>query len=228
MILDIVIGGLALIAVLSGLIKGFLKVFAKWASFFAVICAIVFLTAPAASLLAKTGLGDYLADTFEGIFAKKSAFSQIIEQGDKSACAAAMQAGGIPVFLSSQLSGWAAKSLAAENGTLAGVFGLFVAKAILIVGAAIILIILVMIVLKILKTVMKKLHKFKPMRVLDRIFGIILSVAILAVFVMLILGVVSIISGYSFAEPIINYIEESKIVGFLYEHNPLADLFKSL
>ena len=75
---------------------------------------------------------------------------------------------------------------------------------------------------------MKKLHKFKPMRVLDRIFGIILSVAILAVFVMLILGVVSIISGYSFAEPIINYIEESKIVGFLYEHNPLADLFKSL
>lgn len=227
MIIDIVIGSLALIAVLSGLIKGFLKVFTKWASLFAVICAIVFLTAPAASLLAKTGLGDYLANSFEDMFAKKAAFSQIIEQGDKSGCAAALQAGGLPAFLSSWLSGWASKSLVAENGTLANVFGLALAKVILIAGALIILIILVMIILKIFKVVIKKLHKFKPMRILDRIFGIVLSVAILAVFVMLILALVSLLSKLSFAQSFIEYIANSKIGGFLYEHNPLVNLLSN-
>ena len=220
MILDVALGIVALIVLFAGILRGFLKVFNKWASFFAVIFGLIFLTGTVASLIGKTGLEKYFVGLFEGSFSGEK-FSAAVEKGNVDGFRTALHDCGVPAFFASILSTLLKGLLPAESVSLGTFLSQTITTIILNVIAAILLIIVIMLLLFIIKKVLLKLQVFTPVKVLDRIFGVIISFVIYAFFVILIFGIIAYLNkiiDIGFLQKIEDYILDSKVGGFIYEN----------
>ena len=128
-----------------------------------------------------------------------------------------------------KLAVWLAERFINEKNsgetTLAGAAAGMLTTIILFVILFIVYCILLGLIIFVLRKIFKNLHKSDntAVRVVDRVLGAIVSVCLALIFLLLVLAILHAMARV--IPTVHEYLQSSPVCGFLYEHNPLSNIF---
>ena len=124
---------------------------------------------------------------------------------------------------------WLANKFIEEDGpTLSGAVANMITSAIVSVVLFILYCILLGIICYILRKIFKSMHKSdnKAIRVTDRVLGAVLSTGLAFIFILLVLAILHTLADK--IPTVHEYLLNSPVSGFFYEHNPISIVFGSI
>jgi uncharacterized membrane protein required for colicin V production len=232
--IDLAIIALALLFMLFGFIKGFVKGILSTANWLLSLVAPFLLTKPVAGLLMKTSI--YISingKVAAWIAAKGAAFNQPFDYtGYKEQLTNAISELGLPKFIASLISDGINISDAPADLTLAEVLAPAFSNIIVTMLAVIIIILFFMIVFKIIISLIGKLFNKGVLGTVNRILGAGLGLVKAYIFVSIIMLLTSALSGIipalnDFVAADLNLGSDGFGIGkYFYESNPLIEMFK--
>ena len=128
-----------------------------------------------------------------------------------------------------KLAVWLAERFISEDGqTLSEASANMLTSIIVSVILFIIYCIALGIICHILRKIFKSMHKSDnpAIRIVDRVFGAILSACLALVFILLVLAILHAMARV--IPTVHEYLLNSPVCGFLYEHNPISNVFGSI
>ncbi len=124
---------------------------------------------------------------------------------------------------------WLAKTFIYDNGqTIGEVAGKFISDIIVYAIMFIVYCVALSIICWLLRCLMKKLHSSdsRALRYVDRILGAVASVALTALFLLVVLAIFHAVSNK--IPTVHEYLANSPVCGYFYTHNPIAILWTKL
>lgn len=230
---DLALIGVLLVFLLGGIIKGFGKSFKGFFMTIVVLLLSLLLMGAFHDTVMESELSTTLQDKIasastdwgvefnENVYVNDGTYS-IMLNGELTELGS--------ISFKGKLAAWLAKLLITESGvtSVAGVCVYNVTSLIMAVALFVVCAIGLSILCTVIKAATKNLHDSdnKAVRILDRIFGGIIGLAVGAVIIFLVLAIFSALSDK--APSIINYIEQSSVCKFFYELNPIGKVFEKI
>lgn len=216
-IIDVVLVALLLLVILLGIFRGFLK-----SSFGLVYCAcflvsVVFLMPLIINKLAEFGWMQKFGNTIGKLFAKIGGGMGVQVAQGQDVATTLTEAGPLAALCTSLVTRGLANGRASVSA--ADMLGLYVLKFILGIVVVLLLAFVIRRLLKLIIWALKKLHKVKFFKILDRFLGFIYCLGMTAAIFLLVFGELKLFSRRIPA--VDNALKETKITKIVYEKNPL-------
>lgn len=223
------IGDIILVLVLAisvgvGIKKGFLGLIVGLLSGIAVLILATLMCAPAASLLAGTGLSGALAGAYEGIIPDSELFTQPLAEVTSGKITEIVSGLNIPAILQETVVDAINTEIASIDGgeiVLGVVIIEALVKASLTAIAWISLVILLSIVFFILKRFVRVFNKIPIIGPINKLLGAVTSLVLTAIFVCVLMYLFVLLASV-LPGPAVSYVENSILLGWIYDNNPIA------
>lgn len=239
---DVAFFVLLVLALLGGIFGGLAKSFKGFTKTIAVILFSILLVGATLTPISKIGFVQPMHNSFASMASGwGAAFNEPIHIADDGSFYIFVTYDGTPNKVKledaaghglvdnakGKLAVWLADRFITEDGqVLSEQAANMLTSIILFVILFIVYCILLGILCYILRKIFKKMHKSDntAVRVVDRVLGAILSVALTMVFVLLVLAILHAIRIPS----VHDYLTNSPVCGYLYEHNPIGNVFSRI
>lgn len=176
--------------------------------------------------LEKLGAAEKMAPTFTE-YIEDVMQEEYLEKG-KSNVNNATKSLPLPGFIKDKLAVNVEYVAQEEISELAGDIGLRAAELVCALLAFVIVFVLVMIIMMVLKRVLKIVVKIPILKQTDQIGGIIIGFVQGALFVLVVLLVISVLASASYMHTVVEAVENSTITKFVYESNFIGKIISKL
>lgn len=222
-IIDAAVIGILVIVLIVGLVRGFLNSSFGLINFICFIVASIFLMPLAVNALAKLSPFESLGNTFANWINKAGAYmtAEITAADD---AASVLQSAGIPSFLAGIGASVCKAGLnaGAASVTLGGMLGLYAMKALVGILAVIVFAVAIKLILLGVRKLLRKLHKIKFFKILDRLTGMLFCLALTSAIFLFALG--ELYTVRERVKVVDNALAGTKVVKLVYEKNPFQKL----
>ncbi len=224
-IADVVVCAVLVLAALVGVKRGFLGMLVGFLSGILTLVLATLLCRPLATGLGSMGLGAKLSAFFTRTFSlDQGAFGQTLAEN----CESVIKGLSLPSFIKDSLTEAATAALAdGQSGTLGAIVADGLTNIALVAIAWIGLFVVLTIVFAILKRFVRIFNKLPLIGAVNKILGAVLSLVVGAAIIVVVMYLFILLSSF-LPRGIVDYVQSSAILGWLYNANPLAKILTAL